>query len=138
MAVHTQSAHAAPPAVVILGNAPSAAPALNEKIYAQLATSMPAPQLREMYTMCLTDARQRIASMRALARVGETLRFSREAHSIKGGAGMLGATEMYTLAAALETETRDSTQTGPFSPVNSLDDLAAACDRLERILASRA
>jgi hypothetical protein len=51
---------------------------------------------------------------------------------------MLGATEMYTLAAQLEAETRDSTQTGPFSPVNYLDDLAAACDRLERILGSRA
>lgn len=138
MAVHAQSAPAAVPARVILGNAPSVAPVLNETIYAQLATSMPAPQLREMYTMCLNDARERIAAMRSLARAGERLRFSREAHSIKGGSGMLGATEMYTLATQLEAETRDSTQTEPFSPVNSLDELSSACDRLERILASRA
>jgi HPt (histidine-containing phosphotransfer) domain-containing protein len=131
-----QPAQSPASAGVILGNAPT--PVLNEKIYEQLVTSMPAPQLREMYAMCLNDARERIAAMRTLARAGERLRFSREAHSIKGGSGMLGATEMYTLAAQLEAETRDSTQTEPFSAVNSLDELSAACDRLERILASRA
>jgi HPt (histidine-containing phosphotransfer) domain-containing protein len=138
MGARPQSAQSAAPAGAMLGDAPPGTPALNEKIYAQLATSMPPAQLREMYTMCLSDARQRIAAMRTLARAGDRLRFSREAHSIKGGSGMLGATEMYTLAAQLEAETRDSPQTGPFSTVNSLDDLAAACDRLERILGSRA
>ncbi len=113
-------------------------PVLNEKIYQQLAASMPAPQLREMYAMCLSDARQRIAAMRALARTGDRTRFSGEAHSIKGGSGMLGATEIYTLAAKLEAETRDSPQSEPFSAVNSLDELSTACDRLERILGSRA
>ncbi|MGD0796329.1 MAG: response regulator [Acidobacteriaceae bacterium] len=115
-----------------------AAPALNEKIYRQLAASMPAPQLREMYAMCLNDARQRIAAMRTLARTSDCIRLSREAHAIKGGSGMLGATEMYTLAAQLEAETRSSTQTVSFSAVNSLDELSTACDRLERILGSRA
>jgi len=43
------------------------APILDETIYGQLAGSMPAPQLREMYAMCLSDARTRIASMRSLA-----------------------------------------------------------------------
>jgi CheY-like chemotaxis protein len=111
---------------------------LNEKIYQQLASSMPVSQLREMYLMCLNDARQRIANMRDLARAGDRVRLSREAHSIKGGAGMLGATELYTLAAQLETTPTAPSQTQPFTEVNSLDKLAAACDRLERILASRA
>jgi CheY-like chemotaxis protein len=111
---------------------------LNEKIYEQLASSMPVSQLREMYLMCLNDARQRIANMRDLARAGDRARLSREAHSIKGGAGMLGATELYTLAAQLETIPPGPSQTDPFAEVNSLDKLAAACDRLERILASRA
>jgi CheY-like chemotaxis protein len=116
----------------------SAAAILNEKIYEQLASSMPASQLREMYVMCLNDARQRIANMRTLARAGDRARLSREAHSIKGGAGMLGATELYTLAAQLETAPAAPSQTEPFTEVNSLDKLAVACDRLERILASRA
>jgi CheY-like chemotaxis protein/HPt (histidine-containing phosphotransfer) domain-containing protein len=111
---------------------------LNEKIYEQLASSMPASQLREMYVMCLNDARQRIANMRDLARAGDRARLSREAHSIKGGAGMLGATELYTLAEQLETIPPGPSQTDPFAEVNSLDKLADACDRLERILASRA
>jgi CheY-like chemotaxis protein len=138
MGARPQSAQSAASTRAILGNAPPSSPVLNEKIYAQLATSMPAPQLREMYAMCLSDARQRIAAMRTLASAGDRLHFSREAHSIKGGSGMLGATEIYTLAAALEAETRDSPQIGPFSTVNSLDDLTAACDRLERILGARA
>jgi chemotaxis protein histidine kinase CheA len=91
-----------------------------------------------MYTMCLNDARQRIANMRALARAGDRTRLSREAHSIKGSAGMLGATELYTLAAQLEAFSPIPCQTEPLAEVNSLDKLAAACDRLERILASRA
>jgi CheY-like chemotaxis protein len=138
MGARPQSAKSAASTRAILGNAPPGTPVLNEKIYAQLATSMPPAQLREMYTMCLSDARQRIAAMRTLASAGDRLRFSREAHSIKGGSGMLGATEIYTLAAQLEAETRDSPQIGPFSTVNSLDDLTAACDRLERILGARA
>jgi CheY-like chemotaxis protein/HPt (histidine-containing phosphotransfer) domain-containing protein len=115
-----------------------AAAILNEKIYEQLASSMPASQLREMYAMCLNDARQRIANMRAFASAGDRARISREAHSIKGSAGMLGANELYTLAAQLETAPAGPSQTEPSTEVNSLDKLAAACDRLERILASRA
>jgi CheY-like chemotaxis protein len=114
------------------------APALNEKIYRQLAGSMPLPQLREMYAMCLNDARERIAAMRTLVRTGDSTRFSREAHSIKGGSGMLGATEIYTLAAKLESSPLESREDDPPATVNSLDELSTACDRLERILASRA
>jgi CheY-like chemotaxis protein/HPt (histidine-containing phosphotransfer) domain-containing protein len=127
---------------VVLGRsrrrASTNSPVLNEAIYTQLSAAMPAPQLREMYAMCLSDARERIRTMRSLARSGDRLRFSREAHSIKGGSGMLGATEIYALAAGLEAETRDPAPAGPFSNVNSLDELSAACDRLERILGSRA
>jgi len=120
-------------------------PALNEEIYLQLTAAMPVPQLREMYTMCLNDARRRIASMRSLAAAGETALFTREAHSIKGGSGMLGATELHTLASHLEkaapaivsAEMAKDRGEGA-KDVNSLDELAAACDRLERILGSLA
>jgi HPt (histidine-containing phosphotransfer) domain-containing protein len=62
----------------------------------------------------------------------DTGQLRREAHSIKGGCGMLGATELHSMAAALETG-----PTGEEPDVNSLDELSAACDRLERMLRSR-
>ena len=75
---------------------------LNQKIYSQLAGSMPARQLREMYAMCVNDARKRIAAMRDLAAAHDGLQFVRQAHAIKGSCGMLGATELYAMAAQLE------------------------------------
>jgi HPt (histidine-containing phosphotransfer) domain-containing protein len=112
-------------------------PVLNEKIYQQLAVAMPVPQLREMYAMCVSDARRRIAGMRQLAADHDSARFIREAHSIKGGCGMLGATELHRLAAQLEATGLETTLPGAPEDVNSLDELSAACDRLERMLGSR-
>lgn len=108
-------------------------PVLNEKIYGQIAASMPAQQLQEMYAMCVNDTRARIASMRRLAEARDAAKFVREAHSIKGGCGMLGASELHGMAAELEKNGFE----GAEQAVNSLDELAAACDRLERILGSR-
>ena len=109
---------------------------LNETIYQQLSSSMPAQQLFEMYTMCLDDARRRIAGMRTLAAAHDRVRLASEAHTIKGGCGFLGATELHRMAAELETS---DTEPAPSEAhdVNSLDELSAACDRLERMLRSR-
>lgn len=109
------------------------APVLNEMIYSQLAGSMPTRQLHEMYAMCMNDARERIGAMREMAAAHDAARFIREAHSIKGGCGMLGASELHGLAAELEKRGLE----GEARDVNSLDELAAACDRLERMLDSR-
>lgn len=113
---------------------PDAAPILDETIYGQLARSMPAPQLREMYAMCLSDARTRIASMRDLISQHDSAQFMRQAHTIKGSCGMLGAVELHRMAATLEKHGPGTDATA----VNSLDELSAACDRLERMLGSRA
>jgi CheY-like chemotaxis protein len=112
-------------------------PVLNETIYQQLAVSMPAQQLREMYTMCVNDARERIAGMRKFAAHHDAAKFTREAHAIKGGCGMLGATELHRMAAKLETNGPEAGVPGEAQNVNSLDELSAACDRLERMLESR-
>ena len=114
------------------------APVLNENIYQQLAGSMPAKQLLEMYSLCLNDARERIALMRRLAAAHDGVRFMREAHALKGGCGMLGASELHGMAAALETSGLESAGAGEAQEVNSLDELDAACDRLERMLGLRA
>ena len=112
------------------------APVLNDKIFQQLADSMPAEQLRQLYSMCVNDARARIATMRTLAATDDDAKFVREAHAIKGGCGMLGATELHGMAAALEKNGLETVAPSG-QEVNSLDELAAACDRLERMLGSR-
>jgi CheY-like chemotaxis protein/HPt (histidine-containing phosphotransfer) domain-containing protein len=120
-----------------VNNGIASIPVLNEQIYRQLAGSMPSPQLQEMYTLCVNDARKRIAAMRKLIAERDAAQFVREAHAIKGGSGMLGATELHRLAATLETCGLSSGQQGSAQDVNSLDELCAACDRLERMLISR-
>jgi CheY-like chemotaxis protein len=112
-------------------------PALDERIYNQLAKNVPAGQLRQMYEMCVSDARDRIATMRSVAADGDAAQFVHQAHSIKGGCGMLGATELYTIAARLEKSGIGAAGLRAGGGVNPLDELAAACDRLERILISR-
>ena len=57
------------------------------------------PDVRDV---CLNDARERIASMRQLAASRDGAAFVRQAHAIKGGCGMLGATELHRMAAELE------------------------------------
>jgi hypothetical protein len=50
---------------------------------------------------------------------------------------MLGATELHRLATELEAQGLESGALGIAEDVNSLDELSAACDRLERMLGSR-
>jgi CheY-like chemotaxis protein/HPt (histidine-containing phosphotransfer) domain-containing protein len=114
------------------------APLLNETVYRKLAASMPARQLAEVYAMCVDDSRRRIAAMRGLLAAGDRARFVSEAHAIKGACGMLGATELYAMAAQLETGGLQTGESAGVRAVNLLDELATACDRLERILGSRA
>jgi CheY-like chemotaxis protein len=112
-------------------------PVLNETIYQQLASCMPAKQLHEMYSMCMNDARERIASMRRMADAHESASFVREAHAIKGSSGMLGASQIHGMAAELERGGLEIVQISASAKVNSLDELSAACDRLERMLGAR-
>ncbi|HKO20567.1 MAG TPA: response regulator [Acidobacteriaceae bacterium] len=128
---------ASPAAKQADGNASEAVPVMNDNIYEQLTRTMPSPQLKEMYTLCINDARERIRRMRGSAAEHDSARFVREAHAIKGSAGMLGATQIHVVASDLETRGLEGAG-GTKDAVNSLDELAAACDRLERMLGTRA
>ena len=112
-------------------------PVVSPVIFEQLSRTMPAPQLREMYSLCINDARERIRRMRGSAQQQDAAPFIREAHAIKGSAGMLGATQIHTMASDLEIHGLNGADAG-LDTVNSLDELSAACDRLERMLGSRA
>jgi DNA-binding response OmpR family regulator len=104
---------------------------LNEATYEKLAKSMRAERLQQLYTLCLTDSEDRIARMRQLASNKEDASFRKEAHAIKGGAGLVGAVELQTLAEMLEEKGIQANH------VASLDELMISCDRLRRILMAR-
>jgi CheY-like chemotaxis protein len=133
---HEQNFHEQQPQSIANSGTPDL-PVLNDHIYRQLSGSMPTPQLQEMYALCVNDARQRIARMRTMIAEHDSTQFVREAHSIKGGCGMLGATELHRMAATLESCGLSPGEQGETQNVNSLDELCAACDRLERMLGSR-
>jgi CheY-like chemotaxis protein len=124
---------------------------LDETIYAKLTQSMKPNQLLQLYTLCMEDARTRILALRRAATDRDKAAFIHQAHAIKGSAGMLGATEIYNLAAALERTALatphldlpnvadpDSLLPKSAEKVNPLDELSLACNRLERILLARA
>jgi CheY-like chemotaxis protein len=105
---------------------------LNEAVYEKLAGSMQSSQLEQLYAMCLGDAEKRIAGMRHAASNGDHATYRREAHTIKGGCGMVGAVELQTLATAMEKQ-----DMGAANHVASLDEFLLACERLRRILVAR-
>jgi HPt (histidine-containing phosphotransfer) domain-containing protein len=87
--------------------------------------------LERLYALCLADAEARLAVMRQAASNGDDATYRREAHAIKGGSGMVGATELQTLATSMEERgLRDD-------HVASLDEFIVACERLRGMLVER-
>ena len=118
---------------------PSGTAAIDEEIYTKLGELMPVEQLGQMYALCTGDARKRIARMGGSMEAGDEAQYRAEAHAVKGGCGMIGAKELYQLAAAAE---RDGLLTSGDVPgtngvTAALTQMLLACDRLERILDER-
>jgi CheY-like chemotaxis protein/HPt (histidine-containing phosphotransfer) domain-containing protein len=101
---------------------------LDEVVFRKLAASMRLSRLEQLYALCLTDARARVVAMRRAATQGDDQAYKREAHAIKGGCGMVGATELQALATSMEQRGLRNDH------VASLDQFVAACGRLERML----
>lgn len=115
--------------------------ALNEDVYSKLSDSMPAAQLRQMFDMCITDARVRIEQMAELVAAGDDIGYRAAAHTIKGGCGFIGATELYCLAETAEHDGLNAklgNTIGTNRAAATLDQFSSACERLERILEQRA
>lgn len=106
--------------------------ALNMQTYASLAEVMPEAQLRGLYTMCLDDAEARIESLRLAILSRDRDTWTRVAHSIKGGCGLVGAAELARLGA--EMERTGLPLIGNIAP---LEEFLAASSRLRRILDSQ-
>jgi CheY-like chemotaxis protein len=104
---------------------------LNEHVYLKLSRSMQKTKMEQLYAMCLGDAERRIAVMRQAASEGDDDAYKKQAHAIKGGCGMVGATELQSIATTMETHGIRANH------VASLDEFLLACERLRRILIER-
>ena len=102
---------------------------LNMTTYSALAEVMPREQLQGLYAMCLNDADARIDSLRQASLTRDADAWTRATHSIKGGCGMVGATELARLAAELER-----TGLPPVGNLAPFEQFLAASSRLRRIL----
>lgn len=128
-----------------LGSDEGEVPALDEEIFRKMQELMPKEQLGQMFALCIADARSRLSTMRGCAEAGDDKGYRTAAHAIKGGAGMIGAAELHTLAGTAEGEglvfagAGAAQEVGPgTSGVTGLiDQLSRACERLERILVER-
>jgi CheY-like chemotaxis protein len=108
---------------------PAPANSLDENVVQQLARSMSATQLQQLYEMCLSDAEARVGRMRLATSTGDESVYRSEAHAIKGSAGMVGALELQHLASEAEVQ-----EFAGANQIASLDELLMACGRLRRIL----
>ena len=110
--------------VVDTGN-PKTLP-LDEAIFAAMASKFQPQQLRELYILTLDDIATRHARMEQHALANDVPAVQREAHSIKGLCGMVGARELQQLATVLEG--------GITLNTSILADFPPACVRLQRML----
>lgn len=102
------------------------APVLDEAIFSALAKRFKPEHLVEVYTLTLDDVATRHKRIEGFAAAGDLEAVQREAHSIKGACGMVGARELQQLAAAAEGGTTVNTSV--------IADFPAACARLQRML----
>ena len=101
---------------------------LDQTVYDKLAGAMRPELVAQLYALCLTDAKKRVAAMGEAAASGDDAAYRREAHAIKGGTGMVGAVELQTIATTME----DNGITTNY--VATLDEFLMACNRVERML----
>ena len=98
-------------------------PVLDEVIFAALGKSFQPHQLHELYALTLRDVESRVARMEASASQSDWDEVRREAHSIKGGCGLVGARELGHIASRLEVA-------APIQ-LSELAQLPLACERLQ-------
>ena len=109
-------------------DAPDPAGVLNLSVFDRLRQAMSAGALEEVVCTFVSDTQMRIDLMRTAD--GDNLR--RQAHTIKGGASMVGAAQVSAAASAIETDIDDSGDRR-----QKLDELESYLRRAEVILKGR-
>lgn len=116
-AIETGAAHSPKDNVVI-----------DSEIFNRLRHAITPDGLEEVFSVFINDTRNRIAIMRT----ADPDSIRREAHTVKGGASMVGALQISRSAAAIESGIDD-----PDDRLRKLDDMEAQCRFAEIILRQR-
>jgi CheY-like chemotaxis protein len=104
---------------------------LNREVYERLSSSMSPAKVAELYALCLSDTRCRMAVIQQAWASEDDGTCRKQAHAIKGSCSMVGAIEMANLAGYIEEHGVTTT------PTDTLDELLRACGRLESMLNDR-
>jgi CheY-like chemotaxis protein len=107
-------------------------PVLDEVVYEKLTRLMPANAVREVYEVCLMDVRSRGVEMRKAGEANDLATVRRTAHTLKGGAGMVGAQRLAEAAARLELDVYQNEDVSQL-----VDNLLYCCDELQLILRNK-
>ncbi|MDE1156463.1 MAG: response regulator [Acidobacteriaceae bacterium] len=108
---------------------PSTPVILDDEVFLRLRETLPADSLEGLYQLTLGDVHERVTRIRAAGALQDTETVRTEAHAIKGGSGMVGASEIYHLATELERH--------PDAWEIPLTKMELACTRLKGMLDSR-
>jgi CheY-like chemotaxis protein len=114
----------APPAL----KSPKEDAVLDPDIFERLRRAITPDGLEEVFTVFINDTNERIATMRR----ADPDTIKREAHTIKGGASMVGALQISRAAAVLESGVDD-----PDDRLRKLDEMEAHCRFAAIILKQR-
>jgi len=101
---------------------------LDREIFDRLRRAIAPEGLEEVFSVFIKDTRDRIAVMRS----ADSATIRREAHTVKGGASMVGALQISRAAAAIESGIDD-----PDDRLRKLDEMEAHCRFAEIILRQR-
>jgi len=111
-----------------LSDDPKANAVIDADIFDRLRRAITPEGLAEVFSVFLNDTRGRIIAMRS----ADEATIRREAHTIKGGASMVGALQISRAAAAIESGIDD-----PDDRLRKLDEMEALCRFAEIILRQR-
>jgi CheY-like chemotaxis protein/HPt (histidine-containing phosphotransfer) domain-containing protein len=107
---------------------PKADAVIDNDVFERLRRAITPDGLHEVFSVFLNDTRGRIIAMRS----ADDAAVRREAHTIKGGASMVGALQISRAAAAIESGIDD-----PDDRLRKLDEMEALCRFAEIILNQR-
>ncbi len=105
---------------------------LNEAVFAQLASMMRPQQMSELFALAYTELGTHIDRMQAALTQGDAAALEASAHALKGGFGILGASELRALGARLESGTGTAADQAA-----TLAEIPLAAERLRRMLTAR-
>ncbi len=108
-------------------------PVIDKHIFKKLLASMGTERLRDLYLFAMADAADRVHRIQSALAAGREDEMAKEAHMLKGAAGMVGARRLADLAQVFETQALADSETTEFYKVK-MAMLTAALDDIQLML----